>query len=124
MAAPPAPPDRRLAQESSVTDHAERERLLRVLDKAEAKGLLKSGRLYEKAENLQLEHFRRTGRWLLGVPPSKGWYPDPTGRYAFREWLGYNWTEQVRAVPHGPNMVDPDFPSDEDIAAHRRQQRQ
>ena len=36
----------------------------------------------------------------------------------------YNWTEQVRAVPHGPNMVDPDFPSDEDIAAHRRQQRQ
>lgn len=111
---PPERPDRRLAQESAPQDARERERVLSLSDKAQKKDWGKRGRFYEKSTKLQLAHYQRTGRWLLGVPPEEGWYRDPLQKYKLRYWQGWHWTEHVSNGESSDPVVDPDFPTDED----------
>jgi hypothetical protein len=115
---PPKRPDRKLEQPTNAGDYREREQVLRVMDKSwEAftkQKYDKQERYSKRADSLQLSHFQRTGRWLTGVPPKKGWYPDPLGKYRLRHWQGFHWTEHVST--DGTNStVDPDFPTDQDF---------
>ena len=104
QSAPPARPDRQLAQDLHYADHSLRDRVLKLIEKNK----------YERADSIQLSHFKRTGRWLLGNPPVEGWYPDPLQKFGFRFWTNVHWTELV-SDDGIDSTIDPDFPTDEDM---------
>jgi len=97
-------PDRFLTQRLDWIDDDLRNRVLKLYKKNK----------YDRADSIQFDHFKRTGRWLLGNPPTKGWYPDPLRRFDLRFWNGRYWTELVSNRGDDP-IVDPDFPTDEDM---------
>ena len=117
----PPRPDRHLRQSLDHFDEIERNEVLRLLDRAARRSGQRSLNASDKAVRKQKEHWRRTGRWLLGTPPPvPEWYEDPKGLFLRRFWNGKNWTEQVQVRPGEGPSVDPDFPTDEDIAAWER----
>jgi hypothetical protein len=101
--APPPRPDRQLAQDFHYADHSRRNQVLRLIEK----------RKYERADSIQLSHFKRTGRWLLGNPPVEGWYPDPLQKFGLRFWTNMNWTEIVSENGRD-SFIDEDFPKESD----------
>jgi hypothetical protein len=105
-----------LYQAPSIIDEPQLEQLLRILTKADAnvtfrpddepRKARKREKLLEKANKMQLKHYRATGRWLLGTPFDDGWYPDPARRYAIRFFHDGRWTERVRDA-NGAERTDP-----------------
>lgn len=105
-----------LKQPSSSFDDRELGRLLRMMDQARTHWTLKPLQEPRKAKEwaeinakmcrMQLDHFAKTGRWLLGVPPMEGWFPDPAGRYKTRFFEDNKWTERVRDGS-GIEHIDP-----------------
>jgi hypothetical protein len=71
---------------------------------------------YDRADSIQLSHFKSTGRWLLGNPPVEGWYPDPLQRFGMRFWTNMHWTEFV-SDNGGEPTIDLNFPTDEDMSS-------
>lgn len=121
---PPRPkePDRTLRQPLSDADRHEFDRVAKITDKISRNfGTSRSSKLLRKSNEMQLAHYRRTGRWLLGTPCEPGWYSDPTGRFAFREWTDKRrWTERVQEQAGGRISIDPKFPTDADVAEYQR----
>ena len=48
-----------------------------------------------QSRSIQLAHCNATHRWLLGFPPVKGWYGDPSRRFVMRYFDGSAWTDKV-----------------------------
>jgi hypothetical protein len=106
QSAPPARPDRQLSQDLYYGDQGKRNQVLKLMEKKK----------YDRADSIQLSHFKSTGRWLLGNPPVEGWYPDPLQRFGMRFWTNMHWTEFV-SDNGGEPTIDLNFPTDEDMSS-------
>lgn len=99
--APPERPDRQLMQDLHYADQRKRDQVLKLIEK----------RKFDRADSIQLSHFKRTGRWLLGNPPVEGWYPDPLNIFKLRFWTNMHWTEMV-SEDGRESFVDVNFPNE------------
>lgn len=105
-----------LKQPLSIVDDRELGRLIRLMDKASTYWTLKPlqeerkakkwAKIDAKMNRMQLQHFAKTGRWLLGVPPVEGWFPDPARRFKSRLFENDKWTAHVRD-DGGREHIDP-----------------
>ena len=59
---------------------------------------------------------REAHGWPSPDSTEPGWYPDPTGRHALRNWNGMRWTEHV----HDTNRGQGDLPRQSTDYPNRR----